>query len=142
MPRFETRWPFCLGRGHERPVPARLALSALPPVAPASVQPLVRRQAQAEGEEEVKPLNQLSPTSLLQVARKMRMALLEMPEAPEHLATDDGYTDYCTGADGTRKQPYQRRRNRQCSIGWHGECSDPKGESCGCPCHWLPEDEP
>ena len=26
-------------------------------------------------------------------------------------------------------------RNRQCSIGWHGECSDPAGVSCECPCH-------
>lgn len=25
--------------------------------------------------------------------------------------------------------------NRQCSIGWHEECSDPQGESCMCLCH-------
>jgi hypothetical protein len=25
--------------------------------------------------------------------------------------------------------------NRQCSIGWHEECSDPHGDSCRCPCH-------
>lgn len=25
--------------------------------------------------------------------------------------------------------------NRQCSIGWHEECSDPRGESCQCLCH-------
>lgn len=25
--------------------------------------------------------------------------------------------------------------NRQCSIGWHDECSDPEGESCQCKCH-------
>jgi hypothetical protein len=25
--------------------------------------------------------------------------------------------------------------NRQCSIGWHGECSDPAGEQCMCLCH-------
>lgn len=25
--------------------------------------------------------------------------------------------------------------NRQCSIGWHGECSDRSGESCQCLCH-------
>jgi hypothetical protein len=24
---------------------------------------------------------------------------------------------------------------RQCSIGWHGECSDQYGESCMCSCH-------
>jgi hypothetical protein len=25
--------------------------------------------------------------------------------------------------------------NRQCSIGWHAECSDPGGERCRCACH-------
>lgn len=25
--------------------------------------------------------------------------------------------------------------NRQCSIGYHGECSDPLGEQCRCACH-------
>jgi hypothetical protein len=25
--------------------------------------------------------------------------------------------------------------NRQCSIGYHMECSDPQGEECECPCH-------
>ena len=25
--------------------------------------------------------------------------------------------------------------NRQCSIGWHEECSDPYGYSCQCLCH-------
>ncbi|UYL87469.1 hypothetical protein SEA_PUREGLOBE5_106 [Arthrobacter phage Pureglobe5] len=25
--------------------------------------------------------------------------------------------------------------NRQCSIGWHEECSDPAGETCMCLCH-------
>ena len=28
---------------------------------------------------------------------------------------------------------------RQCSIGWHLECSDPKGEECRCACHPWPE---
>jgi hypothetical protein len=28
--------------------------------------------------------------------------------------------------------------NRQCSLGWHDDCSDPFGESCECECHpWL-----
>lgn len=26
-------------------------------------------------------------------------------------------------------------KNRQCSIGWHAECSDPNGYECQCPCH-------
>jgi hypothetical protein len=25
--------------------------------------------------------------------------------------------------------------NRQCSINWHEECSDPRGEECMCLCH-------
>lgn len=25
--------------------------------------------------------------------------------------------------------------NRQCSIGWHQECSDPAGDRCRCACH-------
>lgn len=55
------------------------------------------------------------------------------------------YTDYLTGAhkagpfnhadDGSKDYVYTPKRNRQCSIGYHGECSDPEGETCGCPCH-------
>ena len=45
------------------------------------------------------------------------------------------YTDRLTGADGTNRVPYNHRRKRQCSIGWHNECSDPDGEECECPCH-------
>jgi len=26
-------------------------------------------------------------------------------------------------------------RRRQCSIGWHLECSDPYGQECTCGCH-------
>lgn len=47
----------------------------------------------------------------------------------------DAYTDRLTGADGTGRQPYNHRRFRQCSIGWHFECTDPNGEECECPCH-------
>jgi hypothetical protein len=37
--------------------------------------------------------------------------------------------------------------NRQCSIGWHEECSDPDGERCRCLCHdgatmWTVEGHP
>lgn len=60
-----------------------------------------------------------------------------------------GYTDYLTGAHdkgpfnyepenasgGERNYVYTPKRNRLCSIGYHGECSDPEGEHCGCPCH-------
>ena len=28
-------------------------------------------------------------------------------------------------------------KRRQCSIGWHSECSDPDGDECTCPCHWY-----
>lgn len=49
--------------------------------------------------------------------------------------SDDAYTDRLTGADGTGRVPYDHSRNRQCSIGWHSECSDPLGGVCQCPCH-------
>ncbi len=55
--------------------------------------------------------------------------------APALDGEEDGYTDRLTGADGTNRQPYDHPRNRQCSIGWHMECSDPAGKSCKCPCH-------
>ena len=59
------------------------------------------------------------------------------PEMPPALPgeTDDQYTDRLTGADGTDRRPYDHPRNRQCSIGYHDECSDPDGERCKCPCH-------
>lgn len=49
--------------------------------------------------------------------------------------TAANYTDRLTGADGTGRQPYNHNRFRQCSIGWHDECSDPNGNECECPCH-------
>lgn len=49
------------------------------------------------------------------------------------------YTDRLTGADAKDRQPYDHRRNRQCSIGYHGECSDPLGKQCECPCHKAPK---
>src|ERR1700693_4238963 len=49
------------------------------------------------------------------------------------------YTDGLTGADGTNRSPYDHARNRQCSIGYHTECSDPAGETCKCPCHTAAE---
>jgi len=56
------------------------------------------------------------------------------PEMPPSLdgETSEQYTDRLTGADGTGRVPYDHRRNRQCSIGWHGECSLNR---CDCPCH-------
>jgi hypothetical protein len=46
--------------------------------------------------------------------------------------SDDAYTDRLTGADRTGRRPYDHVRNRQCSIGWHSECSR---TGCMCPCH-------
>lgn len=59
------------------------------------------------------------------------------PRMPPMLTgeTIDQYTDRLTGADGTNRRPYDHPRNRQCSIGYHNECSDPAGERCKCPCH-------
>lgn len=47
----------------------------------------------------------------------------------------DEYTDRLTGADRTGRSPYDHPRNRQCSIGYHGECTDPQGQQCKCPHH-------
>lgn len=75
----------------------------------------------------------------------------DMPAYPDS-ARDAGvgYTDYLTGAGAKERgvnfatdpktgknYVYTPSRNRQCSIGYHEECSDPDGESCGCPCHQL-----
>jgi hypothetical protein len=59
------------------------------------------------------------------------------PEMPPMLPgeTPSLYTDRLTGSDRTDRRPYDHRRNRQCSIGYHDECSDPAGETCQCPCH-------
>lgn len=58
-----------------------------------------------------------------------------------------GYTDYLTGAHDAgpfnvspdKDYVYTPSRNRQCSIGYHDECTDPSGEACGCVCHKLAE---
>lgn len=59
------------------------------------------------------------------------------PDMPPALPgeSDEQYTDRLTGADRTGRMPYNHRRNRQCSIGYHDECSDPSGAVCECPCH-------
>lgn len=53
--------------------------------------------------------------------------------------TIDQYTDRLTGADGTGRKPYPETRNRQCSIGYHWECTQitdsPADRRCQCPCH-------
>jgi len=49
---------------------------------------------------------------------------------------DDAYTDRLTGARGEDLYPYDHPRNRQCSIGWHSECTDPEGLRCKCPHHY------
>jgi len=59
------------------------------------------------------------------------------PDMPPVLPgeSSDEYTDRLTGADGTNRVPYDHRRYRQCSIGYHDECTDTQGETCKCPCH-------
>lgn len=60
------------------------------------------------------------------------------PNGPPKLPgeTDEQYTDRLTGADRTGRVPYDHRRNRQCSIGWHEECSDREHSGrCKCPHH-------
>lgn len=50
--------------------------------------------------------------------------------------TADAYTNRLIGTDGTDRRPYDHPRNRQCSIGYHTECSARVGGGCGCPCHF------
>lgn len=52
--------------------------------------------------------------------------------------TDDTYTNRLLGIGDPDRRPYDHPRNRQCSIGYHTECSDPAGERCKCPCHTDP----
>lgn len=66
------------------------------------------------------------------------------PEMPPALPgeTDAQYTDRLTGADRTGRVPYDHRRYRQCSIGYHEECSQNRRPGdCECPCH-EPEPAP
>lgn len=61
------------------------------------------------------------------------------PEMPPALdgETPEQCTDRLTGADRTHRQPYDHNRNRQCSIGYHDECSDNGvvDGNCKCPHH-------
>ena len=58
------------------------------------------------------------------------------PEMPPMLdgETSAQYTDRLTGADKTDRRPYDHRRYRQCSIGWHDECSANGTDDTGCEC--------
>lgn len=70
------------------------------------------------------------------------------PEMPPRLVneTDDEYTDRLTGADQSGNRPYNHPRGRQCSIGYHAECSQRTEEGstigavglCHCPHHLDP----
>lgn len=59
------------------------------------------------------------------------------PDMPPMLTdeTTEEYTDRLTGADKTGRVPYGHRRNRQCALSWHDECSDPDGLRCKCSHH-------
>lgn len=66
---------------------------------------------------------------------------IHYPDVPPMLDGEQSgpYTDRLTGADGTGRRPYDHARNRQCSIGYHDECSErhevTTSGSCQCPCH-------
>jgi hypothetical protein len=65
------------------------------------------------------------------------------PGQPPMLAgeSDEQYTNRLTGADQTNRRPYDHSRNRQCSIGWHEECSDRANSGeCECPHHKVVRD--
>lgn len=55
--------------------------------------------------------------------------------------TDDTYTDRLIGVRGEELRPYDHHRLRQCSIGWHSECSRhrDRDSACRCPCHGDPD---
>lgn len=60
------------------------------------------------------------------------------PDMPPMLPGEsaDKYTNRLAGADRTGRVPYDHHRNRQCSIGWHEECSDrDHSGQCQCPHH-------
>jgi hypothetical protein len=66
------------------------------------------------------------------------------PKMPPMLdgETPGKYTDRLTGADKMDRRPFDHERNRQCSIGYHEECSDPDGLDCQCPCHYTEAPKP
>lgn len=61
------------------------------------------------------------------------------PNMPPRLPDEslEQYSDRLIGAQGPDLRPYDHHRNRQCSIGWHSECSDRdnQDEHCQCPHH-------
>lgn len=63
------------------------------------------------------------------------------PDMPPGLPgeTDEQYTNRLTGYSGRALIPYDHRRYRECSIGFHDTCSQratPAAErNCECPCH-------
>ena len=56
---------------------------------------------------------------------------LDAMRLPER-ADDESDADY---TDRAIREGGARGVNRQCSIGYHEECSDPSGERCRCVCH-------
>jgi len=68
----------------------------------------------------------------------MTNGLLYYPEPPPHRdgESDDEYTNRMLG----KNSPYDHHRYRQCSIGWHSECSQngAKSGQCECPHHHDP----
>ena len=49
---------------------------------------------------------------------------------PKPMGLSDGAWTDAMAREGARTGV-----NRQCSLGWHGECSDPEGDECRCACH-------
>lgn len=55
---------------------------------------------------------------------------MELPSKREG-ETDEEWTDRI------HRSGRELGRFRQCSIGWHDECSDRQGDECECPCHRM-----
>ena len=58
--------------------------------------------------------------------------LLDHPQ-PDTESLHDAWVNGWTNAHTAEGQ--NRCINRQCSIGYHDECSDPRGDECRCQCH-------
>jgi hypothetical protein len=58
------------------------------------------------------------------------------PRMPPSLP-GESTVEYTNRLSNPERAPYDHSRNRQCSIGFHEECSDQEGTHCKCPCHYV-----
>ena len=62
----------------------------------------------------------------------------EMPPAlPGEIKYCGVYLNLVTGNDETERVLYDHFRLKNCSMGIHMDCTDPRGNVCTCPCHTI-----